>query len=477
MTSERKNDKLDSTTTKNKNIISTDTDLHLDLFADQTKLKPISKVININHINSEDSHIMDKEINSDSDSSTESISSNHKSKNTRSARKQSSSKSSSTSGSSNSSSVSSKRSSEKKTRSETHTKMNNYVDKYNNNKTEQNLINQSDQPNAQSEMPKQVNQMPNVYIPKYQTEREIRFRKMELLCILKNIKKSGRDLSKDYTINSDLEDMEMEVRFHTENEKKRVSVGFAKDGMLKMCQFFEIMNNNFDPFGVNLKGWHAQMTGNIDNYDTVFEELFEKYKNYVGRVEPEYKLMYMIFGSAASFHYSKQFVEQFGLEKMVANNPELLQKIQANIASTMEKNIGKKDESANQAKNNLPTVSQQEMYQQMLKEKELLNKKVQEQEKLLASKNTNIHQSNNVNDTINQMMSMKKPSQLSDLLTRVKTNTNTELLIPLDSSPSATSHSRIKVSNTLDSDSYNSENANSISQMRKTRRQRPQVNV
>ena len=40
--------------------------------------------------------------------------------------------------------------------------------------------------------------------------------------ILKNIKKSGRDLSKDYTINSELEDIEMEVRFHTENEQKKI---------------------------------------------------------------------------------------------------------------------------------------------------------------------------------------------------------------------------------------------------------------
>jgi hypothetical protein len=198
----------------------------------------------------------------------------------------------------------------------------------------------------------------------------------------------------------------------------------------------------------------------------------------------------MVFGSAASFHYSKQFVEQYGLDKLVEKNPELLQKIQANIASTMEKNIGKKDEGK---KDTAPTMTQQQMYQQMVKEKEELEKKLKQQQEQMVQnqKSSFTKQDIPINNTINKMMNVqqtgipnnmgssgveiKKPNSLNDLLSRVKA-TNTNAYIPLvDTQTSASS--RIKVINTVDSESISdSENVQSISKMRLSRRQRPQVN-
>jgi hypothetical protein len=488
MSSDLKSDSI-SYLNKGKNMVSTtDTELHLDLFADPSKLKPVSKVVKMNKIdeNSDDSHIVNKTMySSDSDSDSDSSKKSSKKSYRRSSKKSSSSSSSS---STSSRSSSSRKSS--KGRSDSHKKLDDYVNSYNNIKMSESKPTESkatenltSQQQVQPPKPGEPGAMP--YIPVYKTEREIRFRKMELLCILNNIKKT-RDLSKSYTIASDLQDLEDEVRFHSEQEKKVVSVGFAKDGLLKMCQLLEIANGTFDPFGIQLKGWHGQMSSNIENYDGVFGELYEKYKNYVGRVEPEYKLMYMIFGSAASFHYSKQFVEQYGLEKLVEKNPELLQKIQANIASTMEKNIGKKEEAK---KDTVPTMTQQQMYQQMVKEKEELEKKLKDQQNQMAQNQKPVN--NTINNTINKMMNVqqtgipnnlgsngveiKKTNSLNDLLSRVKA-TNTNASIPLvDTQTSASS--RIKVINTVDSESISdSENVQSISKMRLSRRQRPQVN-
>jgi len=335
------------------------------------------------------------------------------------------------------------------------------------------------------------------YVPKYTTEREIRFRKMELLAILAGIKKK-RELSKSYSMSSEIADMEDEVRFHTELEQKQVAVDFSKDGLLKICQFMEVMNGTFDPFGLQLKGWHGQMKSNIDNYDGVFGELFEKYKHYVGKVEPEYKLMYMVFGSAASFHYSKQVVEQYGLEKLVDKNPELLQKIQANIASTLEKNIGKKEEP--KPAQQIPKMSQQQMYQQMMKEKQELEAKLQAQDTMLKQQQQHMAQqvqpqlqSSTMSPHLSKMMEiqhsqnknplhasstveMKKPSGLNDLLARVKaSNGGSAISIPLVDTPTSAS-SRIKVVNTIDSDSIeDSDTVQSVSKMRFGRRQRVQV--
>jgi hypothetical protein len=332
MNTDKKSDSI-SFLNKSKNIVSTDTELHLDLFADQTKLKPISKTIKMDKIqenDSDDSHIVNKTLHSDSESSKSSISS----KSSRSSR-------SSTSSTSSKSSKSSRSSTSSRRITSTHKKLDDYVNSYNNIRGSEMKTNMTETVNN---MPSRgVEQMPTPYIPKYQTEREIRFRKMELLEILSGIKKH-RELSKSYSMSSDIVDMEDEIRFHTELEQKKVAVEFSKSGLLNICQMVEVLNGTFDPFGIQLKGWHGQMKGNIDNYDGVFGEMYEKYKHYVGKIEPEYKLIYMIFGSAASFHFSKQFVEQYGLEKLVEKNPELLQKIQANIASTLEKNVGKKYE-------------------------------------------------------------------------------------------------------------------------------------
>jgi hypothetical protein len=488
MNSDLKSDSI-SFLNKGKNMVSTtDTELHLDLFADPTKLKPVSKIVKMNKIdeNSDDSHIVNKTMySSDSDSDS--------SKSSKKSYRKSSKKSSNSSSSSSSSSRSSSSRKSSKGKSESHKKLDDYVNSYNNIKMSESRPTESkptENFTSQQPVPQPGEPGAMPYIPVYKTEREIRFRKMELLCILNNIKKT-RDLSKSYTIASELQDLEDEVRFHTEQEKKVVSVGFAKDGLLKMCQLLEIANGTFDPFGIQLKGWHGQMSSNIENYDGVFGELYEKYKNYVGRVEPEYKLMYMVFGSAASFHYSKQFVEQYGLDKLVEKNPELLQKIQANIASTMEKNIGKKDEGK---KDTAPTMTQQQMYQQMVKEKEELEKKLKQQQEQI-SQNQKLSFSKPdipINNTINKMMNVqhtgipnnmqsngveiKKTNSLNDLLSRVKA-TNTNASIPLvDTQTSASS--RIKVINTIDSESISdSENVQSISKMRLSRRQRQQVNA
>jgi len=515
MNSDKKNESITSIG-KNKQSLSTDTELHLELLADPSKLKPISRVINVdNSINSDDSHIVDKaSLYDDSDvksnSSSDRVKTSVKKISTKSEKKKSdsSSDSSDTESSkktSSKSSRSSRSSTSKKVKSEAHKKIDAYANNYNK------KYSQATENDERNEV-NQINQektIPSTYLPKLQTEKEIRFRKMQLLFVLRNIKEHGKKLTREYDINSDLEDMEMEVRFHTDAEAKKTSVAFAKDGLLKATQFIEILNNNFDPFGINLKGWHNQMSLNADNYEDVFEELYDKYKDKIGRVEPEYRLVYMIFASAASFHYSKQLVEQMGIEKVIEKNPELFHKIQANIASYMEKNIDKKEVKVEKD----IQVSQQEMYTKMLKEKEELEKKLMEaQTKNIINQNQNSVNkmpTNNVsvNDTISKMMSIqnqqnasgslnynsnlsnsnlgnsnlgnsqinnlnvKKPSQISELINKLKTNQSKELLT-LDNTETSTS--RIKVTNTVDTESVN--DSVDAPKMRKSRRQRARIN-
>jgi hypothetical protein len=160
----------------------------------------------------------------------------------------------------------------------------------------------------------------------------------------------------------------------------------------------------------------------------------------------------------------------------------------------------------------MPKMSQQQMYQQMLKEKQDLETKLEQQDTILKqqqqhmaqqvqpqsnqqtstqasvsphlSKMMQIQQNQSQNsmytNSANQTnLEMKKPSGLNDLLARVRASgsTNPGISIPLVDTPTSAS-SRIRVVNTIDSDSIEDiDTVQSISKMRIGRRQRPQVST
>ena len=49
--------------------------------------------------------------------------------------------------------------------------------------------------------------------------------------------------------------------------------------LIGLISGIEFLNNKFDPFDVKLDGWSGQVNDEINDYDDVFEELFEKYKD------------------------------------------------------------------------------------------------------------------------------------------------------------------------------------------------------
>jgi hypothetical protein len=187
-------------------------------------------------------------------------------------------------------------------------------------------------------------------------------KRMEKFSQLMYIKSNNCQLSKTYTIDSDYWEMCAEIKFHTDIKNREHGVELAKDFLVYSCTAVEFMNDRFDPFGVNLKGWsdHVKLTKN--NYNDVLAELYEKYKGSGKKVEPEVKLMFMIMISAGSFHASKTIAKIPGLEEIIKNNPELL----ANIESTINKKInGPPPKSAEDIKKE----TEFKLYQQMMAER------------------------------------------------------------------------------------------------------------
>ena len=255
-----------------KPFLNTDTDLHFSLLADNSKLKPKEKIINLRQpidINS-DSELSD--FNSDkkvrsiySESSISSISSKS-AKSTKSAKSSKSAKSVK--------SVKSVKSDPPKIF--THVQTDIPKDIY---------------PKIQPEIPQQK-AFPPIYIEgnPLDEEKKKKYRKMELLAKLFDIEKAGRTLTKKYNINSDLEEMEMEILYQSDLENRKYSVNLSKSFLLNAISAIEFLNTRFDPFGVQLKGWSEQMKTNSENYDDVFGEIYEKYKGPGTKMEPEIKI-------------------------------------------------------------------------------------------------------------------------------------------------------------------------------------------
>ena len=60
-----------------------------------------------------------------------------------------------------------------------------------------------------------------------------------------------------------------------------------------------------DHFSIDLEGWFENVSKNIKDFNTVFERLYNNYRN-SGEMLPEIKLMLTLAGSAFMFSMSNQ---------------------------------------------------------------------------------------------------------------------------------------------------------------------------
>jgi hypothetical protein len=101
------------------------------------------------------------------------------------------------------------------------------------------------------------------------------------------------------------------------------SIKFQRRMLIATVTGLEYVNKRFDPFDLQLDGWSENMMENADDYDGVFEDLYNKYKNKV-EVAPEVKLIMMVGGSAMMFHLTNSmFKSAVNVTSVMQQNPEL----------------------------------------------------------------------------------------------------------------------------------------------------------
>lgn len=160
--------------------------------------------------------------------------------------------------------------------------------------------------------------------------------KRELLYQFDRIEKKGMKLPKKFTLSSNLDEMRQEYDRLKMDRDLDNSIKFQRRALMMFSSGVEFMNSKFDPFDIKLDGWSESIHENIDDYDDVFEELYDKYKG-KAKMAPELKLVFALGGSAFMFHMTNSMFKQVpGLDQVLKQNPDLMRQFAAATANTMQ---------------------------------------------------------------------------------------------------------------------------------------------
>jgi hypothetical protein len=157
--------------------------------------------------------------------------------------------------------------------------------------------------------------------------------KRELLLKLVSLEKRGVELTKKFSLSSKLSDLKFEYELHKNKAEIDVSVKFQQKVLIALITGLEIANKTFDPIGAKLDGWSESVMDSLDDYESIFIKLHEKYKSRAD-LPPELQLLVTLVGSGFMFHMTKTFFNSMVPEKSPDQGSEILQKIMSSMSNS-----------------------------------------------------------------------------------------------------------------------------------------------
>lgn len=159
--------------------------------------------------------------------------------------------------------------------------------------------------------------------------------KFKFLRKLEALEKKGVELTKKYNMESDLREMMGEYEMIMEEKSKQNSIKFQANMMMTLINGIEFLNNRFDPFDIKLDGWGEQINENITDYDEIFSAFHDKYKSKA--IAPELQLLFRLGGSAMMVHMSNTMFKSAmpGMDDILRQNPDLMRQFQSAAVNSM----------------------------------------------------------------------------------------------------------------------------------------------
>jgi len=143
--------------------------------------------------------------------------------------------------------------------------------------------------------------------------------KQDLLIKIAALEKKGFEFTKKFTMASNYEEMMFEYTKVKKFIETQAGIKFARRCLMACVTGIEFLNKKFDPFAVKLEGWSENVMENVDDYDNVFERLYEKYST-KAEVAPEVELLLMVGGSAFMFHLTNSLLKGPSMGSLMAQN-------------------------------------------------------------------------------------------------------------------------------------------------------------
>jgi hypothetical protein len=168
-----------------------------------------------------------------------------------------------------------------------------------------------------------------------------RAEKIEYLNKLQRLESKGYPISKRFTMDNNLEEIKQEYTRLVDARNLEGSLRFQRQMLMGAITGLEWMNDKFDPFDIKLEGWSESVHTNVEDFDEIFEELYDKYKDR-GKMMPEMRLMMAVAGSGFMCHVSNSFFRQKmpSMDDVLKSNPMLAKQMAQAAASQAGSGFG-----------------------------------------------------------------------------------------------------------------------------------------
>ena len=117
---------------------------------------------------------------------------------------------------------------------------------------------------------------------------------------LNRMKLAGSRLSREYTEEDNVADIEFECNRVKANEDQTSTVSFMKDAIKLGTTGLELLNNKFNILRLN--GWAGEVTRDMERYNRPLGKIYQRYWRR-GSVSPFVELGFLLFGSLIVHHF------------------------------------------------------------------------------------------------------------------------------------------------------------------------------
>lgn len=147
------------------------------------------------------------------------------------------------------------------------------------------------------------------------------------------------------TMTNSLSEIKAEHDKLTDSRNLEASIRFQRNALMTFVTGVEMVNDKFGdrlPMKPRLKGWSESVHTNVEDFDEIFEELYDLYKD-TAKMHPMIRLVGTLGVSATMYHLTNTMAERSGIPGMadlLHENPELQRQFAQAAAAKMGGGLG-----------------------------------------------------------------------------------------------------------------------------------------